>query len=153
MLPEILAELLLVRDISFNIHVEITDEIENKCYRIGRYLPQGVLNILTEMDRIWAKYVYVQHVAERENRWHVWRKLDLQYSNTEINKSMMSLETFNSVLLSHGHYKKASKKGIVPVLPRSSEIKTNHINGHVIDKTVYGPDCWLKTYYNDKVRI
>ena len=52
MLPEILAELLLVRDISFNIHVEITDEIENKCYRIGRYLPQGVLNILTEMDRI-----------------------------------------------------------------------------------------------------
>ena len=45
MLPEILAELPLARDIFFNIHVEITDEIENKSYLVGRYLPQGVLDI------------------------------------------------------------------------------------------------------------
>lgn len=35
--PEILAELLLIRNISFNIHVEIADEIEVHMYFIGRY--------------------------------------------------------------------------------------------------------------------
>ena len=69
MLPEILAELLLVRDISFNIHMEITDEIENK-YVISSVaaLQEVSFRHSPEMDRSWAKYVYVQHVAERENR-------------------------------------------------------------------------------------
>ena len=53
----------------------------------------------------------------------------------------MSLETFNYVLPSHGRHEKVSKKSIVPILPRSSEIKINHINGNGMDKTVYGPDC------------
>ena len=55
----------------------------------------------------------------------------------------MSLATFNFVLPSHAekHSQKASKKSIVPILPRSFENKTNHINGNGIDKTVYGPDC------------